>query len=255
MTLKEFIDTSEPDKLIYVGSGSAFFAVGYKNRKLEYTPKSLNGKKKKTLIYDDLRTQLVEFDKTQFQKYEEKMKVWESRYKVMEKEGGEDKKQKPGLETLIDNPMSVFSRRVVQFWERNEEEAVNVKVEGTEIGKIWSIHEGDDFHINYGEEEVAGAAVSDVVSAYERSLWMEIKTLQSLMDTLESCVAYSRAHELYIRYICGKDDYIDSKGKRHRFPNKLFMANPDGVIRFAKKEFVSMMMEEQKKEKKKKETP
>ena len=230
MTLQEYLEEAPKNRIIYIGSGSAFLVVGYVDKKLKY----------KDLKNPVLSEQIEKMDVEIWEAYQKVQAKRVGRYERLLKEQGEDAEDTIYAKYDVDNnppPVSLFRRRVIQIWERVEEDAINVQVEGSEHGKYWSIHEGDPFSINYNDEQLVGAVFRDVVRDYKNVFGAELRTLKQLLDRLEKYMDESRGYERYIKYLCGEEAFTEKNGRKTKFPTKLFgVVSPEVIINKARSE-------------------
>lgn len=245
MKLREYLETAPDDRILYVGSCSGFLAVGYKDKPLEYGEDT----------YPSLVDQLQAESERRTIIHEEKRQERERQYARCLKEKGEDAEETRLLKANLLEPFIPFEdRQVLQTWERQEEDALNIQIEGEEHGKIWTIHEGDPVLVNENCEALVGAVFKEVVKGYSKQFGHELKELKGIIDKLKHYMNQSRGYENYIRYLCGSGSYLDEKGREYKFPNKLFATcNPEMILDLTRTAVVDTLLEQEAKEKRRRE--
>lgn len=252
MILQEYLENAPQERFMYIGSGAGFLVAGYKEKPFDHNE----------TVYMPLLDQIEDVDAELLEKYNREQKKRENRYLKYFEKYGEDNLITQGAKIAVDTsepPIPLLKRKVIQEWLRYEEDAMNVQIEGKEVGEIWSVYESDTINISYNEELLVGAVFRDVVKNYKSVFALELSELKSILDRLTSYIDQSRGYERYIRYLCGMESYKDSNGREHEFPNKLFgVASPEVIINIARSEVSEMLQlkaEERGKKKKKNETP
>lgn len=236
MTLKEYMEVLPKDRVIYIGAQSAYLVAGYVDKELKYKDK----------VFPPLSVQIDEQDVKNQETYESSREKAEGQYKKYLRRFGEDNLITQSVKMEIEKapPTSYWRRKVLEVWDKAVEDALCLKIDGTEIGKIFSIRDEDAIDIQYNEEMIIGAVFKDLVKDYKKIFRNELKTMKALLDKLQKYMHESRGYERYIRYLCGTETYTDEDGKEHMFPNKLFgVANPEKIINEARREVVEAMQE------------
>lgn len=245
MKLREYLETAPDDRILYVGAFAAFFAAGYKNIEFEYEGD----------VYPSIYDQIEQENDQKMASYEVRVREREKLYANAVSNYGDDSKEaRLAKMNLLDPFVPFLDREVIETWERQEEDALNVRIDGEEQGKIWSIHEKDKVLVNYNAEVLVGSVIKEIVQDYRVSFGCELQTMKDLLDRLKGYMDQSRGYESYIRYLCGSEAYVDNKGREHKFPTQLFaLSNPEMIIDLARRSIVETLMEQEEKEKKRKE--
>lgn len=181
MNLKEFMEGMPGDRILYVGSKSAFMVAGFKNSVLEEIPK---------------------MDKKLLDTAEKKRKEILASYRNAQRKFGKQHDITKSLHSQyvgIKDPMPIMEREVLDSYERQTEDAINILVTGDESGNIWSIHEKEKFEIEFHEEELVGAILREAVRQYQMELRAELIEMKKCLTRLEEYRTKSEKMERYLR--------------------------------------------------------
>lgn len=234
MKLKELLKTIG-DRTIYIGAGGAFLVAGAKKEvklpvkrtealeKMEnpplFQPKGLEDTFEKFVVHrKDIGAAIKRMDKALNRRYEITRSDLTGRMTNAEiKYGADDPAAvhaKKKLERL-QKPTPLMEREVKETYERITEDALNIIVEGSETGRIWSIYEARPFVAEYNIETLIGETFRSVVRDYRESLKHELDQWDNLLAQLQKTIRESKSFEKYLRYLTGDDE-------KEKFPTKLF---------------------------------
>lgn len=268
MKLKELLETIG-DRTIYIGSGGAFMVVGVKSGEklpvkrtpiLEqqeipplFQPQKLESDFDKYVVHrKSIDKAIVRMDETLKERHESTRAELEGRIANAEEKGIKDtyeiKKARKKLKNMKE-PIPLMEREVKETYERTTEDALNIIIEGSETGKIWSIYEARPFVAEYNLHELVGEVFRGTVRDYRENFRYELEQWENILTQIQRTMKQSKAYEKYFHYLTGDDVMV--KGKVERFPTKLLaVIDAQKIIDQAQWQVVMDKIKEETKEEK-----
>lgn len=94
-------------------------------------------------------------------------------------------------------------RVVLETYERQTEDALNIYITGDEVGKIWSLNEGSEewrsCEVNYNVPELVTEILHGCVVEYRENFKKELQSLVAALEALQSYRTRSKTWEHFFR--------------------------------------------------------
>lgn len=252
MKLGELLETIG-DRTIYIGAGGAFLVAGVKSGEplpvartpqLElqespplFQPRNLESDFDKFVVHrSHIKDAIDRMDETLLSRNtatREDLMARIANFEAMFE--GEKVKDTPEIKkarkrlAVLETPKPLMEREVKETYERTTEDALNIIVEGTETGKIWSIYEARPFVAEYNLHELVGEIFRDTVRGYRANFQYELEQWENILTQIRKTMKQSKGYEKYLHYLTGDD--VTLKGKTERIPSKLFaIIDADKII-------------------------
>lgn len=228
MILKEYLKRAPNNKVLYIGAQSGFFVGGYLHKPLTVMEDT----------FPPITESIVKISRELAEKHNEKER------KRIERSKSIEEKETEIPETPVPF-VPLLKRQVLEVYDRAEENAQNIIIEGCEYGDVWSLYEKVPYEVRGNVDQITAAVYREVVKKYKTLFRQEIRTFALLLDRLIEYEENSRHQEWYIRFLGGEETKVLRSGEKVKHPSKLFtLANPERIIYQARKEVIEALMEE-----------